>query len=119
MGKHRESALRVSRPFLWWPIPVKLHAVLIGITQIQRFADAMVRGAIERNARARYAPERIGELAPCRIQDRKMIKAGRLGWRGTSPEAFPRIQSDVMMIPARGKKRRRVAITLRHFKPED
>jgi hypothetical protein len=46
---HRHLALLVPRPFLARPVAVELHAVAVGIPQVERLAHPMVRRAFQRD----------------------------------------------------------------------
>src|SRR4051794_32074605 len=50
MGEHLQLAVGRLRPFVLWPVPVQLDAVVIRVAQVKRFRDAVVAGAFERNA---------------------------------------------------------------------
>src|SRR6185437_12047686 len=81
-GEHREIPGRGTRPGLAWAVPIKLDAVVVGIAQIEGFADAVIGGAVEGDARRQHAAQGVGELRPRRIKDGQMIEAGRShGWR--------------------------------------
>src|SRR5271166_2070873 len=45
IGAHGERAVRVARPLRFRPVPIELDAVAIGITQVERFAHAVVARA--------------------------------------------------------------------------
>jgi hypothetical protein len=68
--EHRKAAAGIARPFVSRSIPIKFDAVLVGIAQVQRLADAVVAGAIEVNACAAHAVQRVGKRGACRIEDR-------------------------------------------------
>src|SRR5580704_8264186 len=42
--EHGELAVGGARPLLFRPVPVKLDAVVVGIAQIERLADAVIGG---------------------------------------------------------------------------
>ena len=42
LRKHRQLTLRRARPSFHRPIPIQLHAIVVGIAQIQRLAHAMI-----------------------------------------------------------------------------
>ena len=48
--EHRQRSVRRARPLLFGPVPIELDAVLVGIAQIERLADAVIAGAVELNA---------------------------------------------------------------------
>ena len=99
-------------------VPVKLDAVAVRIAQIKRLADAVVGRAIERHVRGQQTLQRIGQRGARRIQDRDVVQAGRAGWRRRAAFALPGIQTDVVMIAARGEKGRLVAEPLLQLEPE-
>src|SRR6478735_3723926 len=59
--EHRQRAVRVARPLLAGPVPIQFDAVLVGVAQVERLADAVVAGAVERNAGGDNAMQGIGE----------------------------------------------------------
>ena len=95
-----------ARPFVSRAIAIEFDAVAVGIAQVNRLAHAVVGSALDRDALIEQALERAREFAAIRIKNCKMIKpcppVRRLG------RAFPRprVQADVMMIPARREKDR-------------
>src|SRR4051794_33320634 len=58
--EHRQGAVGIARPFLLRAIAIELDAVLVGIAQIQRLADAVIAGAVELNTGGKHAMQRIG-----------------------------------------------------------
>src|SRR5664279_2175456 len=48
--KHGERAVLLARPLLFGPVPIQLDAVLVGIAQVQRLADAVIAGAVQCDA---------------------------------------------------------------------
>ena len=74
---HGKLTVGRPRPEFTGPVPVKLDAVVVGIAQIECFADAMIGGAVERNFGFDQPAQRVGELGARRIKDRQMIEAGR------------------------------------------
>jgi hypothetical protein len=65
-----EFTIGGPRPFFARSIPIKFEAVFIRIAQIERFADAVVRRAIERNARALEAKQSVSQLSTRGIENR-------------------------------------------------
>ena len=47
LREHRQRAIRRARPLFLRPVPIEFDAVLVGIAQIKRLADAVVAGAVE------------------------------------------------------------------------
>src|SRR4051812_24723156 len=64
--EHRLFTVRSARPRFAGPVPVKLDAVLVGIAQINRFADAVIAGPLKGNV--------------CRGQSSQGISQGGAGW---------------------------------------
>ena len=100
LREHRELAVRPERPLLLRPVPIELDAVVVGIAQIERLADAVVAGAVERDAGRHQAAERVGERGARRIEDRDVIEAGRAGRRRRAALALPGVEADVVVIAA-------------------
>ena len=119
MRKHVQCSIRSARPRIARPIPVKLDAVFVGIAQVKRFAHAVIRGAIEGNAGPLHAHQRIGQFRPRGIKNRGVKKPRASRWRRRTAQAFPRIQAEVMMIPASRNKRRASTEALRQLEAKD
>ena len=110
-GVHLERAVRFSRP-LSSAVPIELDAVLVGIAQIERLADAVVAGAVERDAGGDQPPQRVGERGPGRIEDRGVEEAGGAGRRRMAALALPGVEADMVVIAAgrdEGRLRRSAA----------
>jgi hypothetical protein len=54
LGEHRQRSVGVARPLFFRPVPIQFDAVLVGVAQIKRLADAVIAGAVERNAGLYY-----------------------------------------------------------------
>src|SRR5262249_25270826 len=93
-------------PHLLWPVPVELDPVLVGIAQIERFAHAMIAGAVKLYARAQHAMQRIRQRRPRRIEDGGVIEAGRARRRRMAALALPGVEPDVVVIAASRYERR-------------
>jgi|GEM_PF-4357387 len=103
--EHRQSAIRIHWPLVLRPIPIQLDAILIRIAQIQRLAHLMIRRAVERDACGFEPSQGISRIRTLRVEDRRVEKPGgaRGGW--LAAEAFPGVQTDVVMIAACVPKR--------------
>lgn len=118
MREHLNAVISTARPLVLRPVPVQLHPVAVRVSQVNCLAHSVIRSAFQWNPRLENAPQRIRQQGACRIQNREMIQPrGSLG-RRQSTRAFPRVQSDMMMIPARRDKRRALAVALGQFKPK-
>ena len=106
LGEHRERAVGGARPLLLRPVPIELDAVLVGIAQIQRLADAVIAGAVELDAGADHAMQRVRQRRAGRIQDRGVEQPGGAWRRRMAAFAFPGVQPDVMVIAAGRNERR-------------
>src|SRR5688572_1851153 len=87
--------------------------------QVNRLADAVIRSAFDLHAVIEKALERGGEFSASRVKDREMIQASAAWWRLRSVFAGPGVESDMMVIAARGKEHSAVAVALRNRKAED
>ena len=65
---HLDAAVGRLRPFLARAVPIEFDAVFVGVAQIQRLADAVVGGAVERDAGRRQTAQRVGERGAGRIE---------------------------------------------------
>ncbi len=71
-------------------VPIELDAIAVRIAEIERLADAMVAGAIERDTGRDQPAERVGQGGAGRIEDRRVVQAGRARARAGSLRGFPR-----------------------------
>ena len=113
--EHRQFAAGGARPCLRWTVPVQFDAVLVRISQVERLADTMVSGAVERDARPHHAAQSVGESGPRRVQDGVVVESRRARRRGRATQAFPGVEADVMMVATRRDKRRAASVTLRQL----
>lgn len=118
-GEHGELAVGRARPVVRVPIPIQFHAVVVRIAQVNRLAHPVIRRAFKPDARAQYAAQRIRQRRARGINNRQVVKARRSRRRRCSAQTFPGVQRNVVMVAARGKKCRAVAVTLRHFKSQN
>src|ERR1051326_7931428 len=108
----------MARPLGLRPVAVEFDAVLVGIAQIERLADAVVAGAVELDAGGQHAMQRIGQRGTVGIEDSGVKQAGRAGRRWMAALAFPGIEPDVVMIAAGGNESRLIAVALHDLKAE-
>src|SRR5216683_7056987 len=66
----------------------------------------MIAGAVELNARAQHAMQRVRERRPGRIEYRGVEQPGGAGRRRMAAFAFPGVEADVMVIAAGRDERR-------------
>jgi hypothetical protein len=116
--EHRQLTVSGARPLIRRPIPVQLHAVVVGIAKVERLADAMVGSAVEANPRLQHAAQRIGQLRAGRVEDRRVVQPGRAGGRRRAAKTFPGVQSDVVMVAAGREKRCARTVALRQLESE-
>ena len=107
-----------ARPFFLGPVAVKFDAVLIGIAQIKRLADAVIAGAVERNAGLHHAMQRVRQRRAGGVEDRGVEQPGGARRRRMAAFAFPGVEADVMMIAAGRNERRGRAHPLHDLKAE-
>src|SRR5256884_9644583 len=79
----------------------------------------MIACALERNVRLHQASKSLRQGCAGRIQIREMIEAGCTLWWWRRVTALPSVKSDMMMITARGNKRRFFAVSLCQLKSEN
>src|SRR5439155_4797301 len=79
----------------------------------------MIACPCQRNVRLHQASKGLGQSNAGRIQNREMIKAGCALWQRRPVSALPSVESDMMMITARGNKGRFVAVSLCQLKSEN
>src|SRR6266480_8148761 len=79
----------------------------------------MIARPCKRNVRLHQASKGLGQSSAGRIQNREMIKAGCALWRWRPISALPGVESNMMMITARGNKCRFFAVSLCQLEPEN
>ena len=89
MCEHLQGAVRLFRPFVSWTIPIELNAVVVRIAQVERFAHAVVAGALQWNLGDDQATQRISEEPSGRVKNCGMVKACRARGRGRTAKALP------------------------------
>ena len=118
LREHRQRSIRRARPFLLRPVAVELDAVLVGIAQIQRLADAVVAGAVKLDAGLDHAIQRIRQRRARRIENGGVKQPGGARRRRMAAFAFPGVEPDVMVIAAGRNERRAGAHPLHHLEAE-
>ena len=116
--EHRQRSIRRARPFFLRPVAVELDAVLVGIAQIQRLADAVVAGAVELDAGLDHAIQRIRQRRARGIENGGVKQPGGAWRRRMAALAFPGVEADVMVIAAGRNERRTGAHPLHHLEAE-
>src|SRR6266568_4904172 len=79
----------------------------------------MIACPCKRNVRLHQASKGLSQSSVGRIQNREMIEAGCALWWWRPVTALPSVESDMMMITARGNKGRFVAVSLCQLKSEN
>ena len=82
---HRERPVGGARPLLLRAVAIELDAVLVGVAEIERFADAVIAGAVELDAGLDQPAERVGERRARRVEDGDVVEPGRAGGGGRPP----------------------------------
>jgi len=100
-------------------VPVELYAVVVGVVEVEGFADAVVGGAVEFDLGIDESAEGIAELRARGVEDGGVIEAGSAGRRRVSVEAFPGVEADVVVVSAGGDERGAVAEGLHELEAED
>src|SRR2546427_8014 len=101
---HPDAAVRATRPFVFRPIAVQLDAVAVGITEVDRLAHTVIRRAFQRNPVIEHSTHGSGKGGTVGKEDCEMIESCRSRRRARRASAGPRVQTDVMMVTARGDK---------------
>jgi hypothetical protein len=74
---HGDFAVGSPRPFPLGPIPIEFHAIVIGVTQVERLTDAVIAAPIKQDACVQHTTQGNCQRTPNRVQDRRVIKASR------------------------------------------
>lgn len=116
---HGKFTFRREGPFFTWPVPVKFNAVVVRIPQIKRLADAVVGRAFQWNVGSHQPAKRISESCACRIENRRVIKAGGSARRRRPAQTLPRVETEVVVISASGNEGGLASETLHELETED
>ena len=93
VGVHGEFAERGARPLVFGAVPIEFDAVLVGVAEVEGFADAVVGRAFEGDFGCDEPAERVGERGARGVKDRQVIQAGRMCGRGRRAPGFPTCSS--------------------------
>src|SRR3954464_15384885 len=74
------KVVAVVAPLRPRPITVDLDAVVLGIAEVERLADEVIRGTAQPPAGTNDVRERPGERCPPGYEDREVEQPGRAGW---------------------------------------
>ncbi len=112
IGGHQELAVS-HPPLLTRPIAVDLDAEPVGIVEIQRFADEVIRCPGHRPALVRQTPQRAAERGSRRDEDGEMIETGASAGLGNRTLVLVQLEQ---RAAAFGAKNRRAAGAFRFMK---
>ena len=118
-GVHGEGAGGVAGPVGFGAVPVEFDAVVVGVAEVEGFADAVVGGAFELDVGVEEAAERAAELGASGIEDGEVVEAGGAGRGWAAAEALPGVDADVVVVAAGGEECGGVADALRDVEAED
>ena len=99
-------------------VPIEFHAIVVGVAEVDRFADAVVGSAFQFHTGSQNAADGLGELRAFVKEDSEVIQAGGAGRRRRTAEAFPGVETDVMMIAVVGEESRLRTKALRELEAE-
>ena len=117
--EHCEVTGGVFRPLAFEAIPVELYAVVVGVVEVEGFADAVVGGAVKSNVGRQESAKCIRERGARGIENGEVIETGGAGRGRGAAEAFPGIEANVMMVSAGGEKGGGISKVLGDLKAED
>jgi hypothetical protein len=118
-GGHGELAFGVARPCGGIAIDVEFEAVVIGIAEVEGFADAVVGGAVERDFVFDEAAQGICEGGAIRVKNGDVVEARGAAWWGFAAASFPGVEADVMMVTTRRDEGGLGAVALGELETED
>ena len=108
----------VARPLGLRAVPVQLDAVLVGIAQVERLADAVVAGPVQRDPGREHAAQGVGQLGPARVENGGVEQPRRAGRRRLSAAALPGVEADMVVVAAGRDEGRLAAVALHQFEAE-
>ena len=115
MRVHHQCTVFIPRPVAPRTIPIQFDAVLIWVVEIQRFTDAMIRGAVECNPSLLQSVESVCQCGAIRIQNGDVVQSRGTGRRGPTARALPRVEPNVMVVPTRANESCLRSHTCREF----
>src|SRR3989338_5968170 len=118
-GCHGKASISVGGPVSLGAIAVKFDAVAVGVGQVDRLGNAMVRCTIQWIIRLDQPLQHLGQRCAVGEQKGGMIKPGMAGAGWGAAFAFPGVQPDMVVIAPRRQKSRLPAVTLGEGKPKD
>jgi len=104
VGVHGHVAGGVAGPLGFGSIPVKLYAVVVGVVEVEGFADAVVGGSVEGDVGGEEAAEGVGQGGACGVKNGVVVKAGGAERRGLATEGFPGVEADVVVVAPGGEE---------------
>ncbi len=113
---HGKVSFSVTWPFGLGAVAVKLYPIAIGIRDIDRLADSVISGALNRDPGLDQAAQGIGQLRAIRVEERSVIKPCVTLRCGCATKTFPGIQTKVVMIATSRQKCRPCAEFLLNLK---
>src|SRR5215208_5572546 len=116
---HCESAFGSARPLLLRTVPVQLDAVAVGIPQVQRLEDAVVRGSVDGVVGFQEPLESKGEVMSLGVEDGEVEEPCRMRRSRVGVAAHPGVQADVVVVSARGEEDCVVSVPLGHLESEN
>src|SRR5262245_49820774 len=117
--EYPEASILVPGPLLHWAVPVELEAVTVRVAQIERFADSVIRGSLERDARLDEAPERVRERLAIGVADRGVEEPRVTRRRRRSAAGLPGVEPDVVVVATSRDEHRLVAVPRLLLEAED
>jgi len=118
-GGHGELAFGVAWPLRGIAIDVEFEAVVVGIAEVEGFADAVVGGTVEGNFVFYKTAQSVREGGAVRVDNGDVKETGGAAWRGFAATAFPGVKADVMMVTTCGNEGCLGTVALGEFETED
>lgn len=82
VGEHCQGAVCGAGPLVGGAVPVEFDAVLVGVGEVEGFADAVIGGAVEGDVGGGEAAEGVGEGGAGGVEDCGVEEAGCAFGRG-------------------------------------
>jgi hypothetical protein len=100
-------------------IDVELDAVVIGIAEVEGFADTVVGGTVERDVVFDETAQGVCQRGAVGVENGDVKETCGAARRGFATAAFPGVEADVMMVSTRRDEGGLGAVALGELETED
>src|SRR5208337_1034684 len=118
-SEHRQLAFRRPGPRFLRAVPIQFYAVVVRVTQVKGFADAVVAGTVQSDTCDNETTQGVRKRPPGGIEDGDVVEPRGARRRGQPAQALPGIQPNVVMVAASRDECRLSTVPLRQLEAEN